>query len=160
MKRYDLHAHDLTCQGEVKMKLYFAYGSNMLQDQMNERCPNHKYFGRGILKGFRWIITERGYANIIKSEKDEVHGVVCRINEEDEASLDKAEGVHKGLYRKENHRVEVEKTSYPCLVYIDPIEAEGRPKDEYVSRINRGVSDADLHPEYVDRYIRKFIPLQ
>jgi gamma-glutamylcyclotransferase (GGCT)/AIG2-like uncharacterized protein YtfP len=144
----------------MQMKLYFAYGSNMLQDQMNERCPNHKYFGHGILKGFRWIITERGYANIIKSEADEVHGVVYRINEEDEASLDKAEGVHKNLYWKEIHRVEVEKTSYPCFLYIDPIKAEGRPKDEYVSRINRGVSDADLHTEYVDRYIRKFIPLQ
>jgi gamma-glutamylcyclotransferase (GGCT)/AIG2-like uncharacterized protein YtfP len=142
------------------MKLYFAYGSNMLQDQMKERCPNHRYFGHGILKGFRWIITERGYANIIRSEADEVHGVVYRINEEDEASLDMAEGVHKGSYWKENHRVEVEKINYPCLVYIDPIEAEGSPKEEYVGRINRGVSDANLHPEYVERYIRKFIPLQ
>ena len=142
------------------MKLYFAYGSNMLQNQMIERCPNHKYFGHGILKGFRWIITERGYANIIKSEADEVHGVVYRINEEDEASLDKAEGVHKGLYWKETHRVEIEKTRYPCLAYVDPITAEGNPIDEYVSRINNGVADAKLHPGYVERYIRKFIPLQ
>jgi len=142
------------------MKLYFAYGSNMLQDQMNTRCPNHKYFGHGILKGFRWIITERGYANIIKSEADEVLGVVYRINKEDEVALDKAEGVHKGLYWKETHRVEIEKTNYPCLVYVDPIIAEGSPMDEYVSRINNGVADAKLHPEYVERYIRKFIPLQ
>jgi gamma-glutamylcyclotransferase (GGCT)/AIG2-like uncharacterized protein YtfP len=160
MKRYDLRTHDLTRQGGVKMKLYFAYGSNMLQDQMNERCPNHKYFGHGILKGFRWIITERGYANIIKSEKDEVHGVVYRINEEDEAALDKAEGVHKNLYWKETHRVEIEKTDYPCLAYVDPIIAEGQAKEEYVGRINRGVSDAELNLEYVERYIRKFIPLQ
>ena len=141
------------------MKLYFAYGSNMLRDQMKERCPNHRYFGHGILKGFRWIITERGYANIIKSEVDEVHGVVYRINEEDEASLDKAEGVHNGLYWKETHRVEVEKTGYPCIAYVDPITAEGSPKDEYVGRINDGVADAELKPEYVERYIRKFIPL-
>ncbi|HIJ88527.1 MAG TPA: gamma-glutamylcyclotransferase [Desulfuromonadales bacterium] len=142
------------------MKLYFAYGSNMLQDQMKERCPGHKYFGHGILKGFRWIITTRGYANIIKSEKDEIHGVVYRINAEDESTLDKAEGVHSGSYWKETLRVEVEKTCYPCLVYVDPIEVEGRPKDEYIGRINRGVSDAELNPEYVERYIRKFIPLQ
>jgi len=141
------------------MQLYFAYGSNMSKEQMNNRCPNHKYFGHGTLKGFRWIITERGYANIIKSEADEVHGVVYKINEEDEASLDKSEGVLKGSYRKETLRIEIEKTNYPCLVYIDPIEAEGSPKEEYVSRINRGVSDAKLYPEYVERYIRKFIPL-
>ena len=142
------------------MKLYFAYGSNMFQDQMNERCPDHKYFGYGILKGFRWIITERGYANIIKSEKDEVHGVVYRINEEDEAALDKAEGVHVGSYRKETHHVEIEKTGYHCFAYVDPIIAVGQAKEEYVSRINNGVADAELNPEYVERYIRKFIPLQ
>jgi gamma-glutamylcyclotransferase (GGCT)/AIG2-like uncharacterized protein YtfP len=144
----------------MKMKLYFAYGSNMSKDQMVERCPNHKYFGHGILKGFRWIISERGYANIIKSEADVVHGVVYRILEEDEESLDTAEGVHKGSYRKETHRVEIEKTGYPCLAYVDPITEEGKPIDEYIGRINRGVSDADLHLEYVERYIRKFVPLQ
>ena len=142
------------------MKLYFAYGSNMLQNQMIERCPNHKYFGHGILKGFRWIITERGFANIIKSEADEVHGVVYRINGEDETSLDKAEGVHKGLYWKETLRVEIEKTGYPCLVYVDPIIAVGQAKEEYVCRINNGVADAELNPDYVKRYIREFIPLQ
>jgi gamma-glutamylcyclotransferase len=54
------------------MKLYFAYGSNMCREQMNKRCPDHQFFGNGILKGFCWIISTRGYANIIKSDADEV----------------------------------------------------------------------------------------
>lgn len=142
------------------MNLYFAYGSNMWREQMDKRCPDHKFFGHGILKGYRWIISARGYANVIQSEGDVVHGVVCRINEEDEASLDKAEGVHNGSYRKEILPIEIEKTNYNCLVYIDPVVTEGEPREEYIGRINRAVADAELPTEYVDRYIRKFIRLQ
>jgi hypothetical protein len=29
--------------------IYFAYGSNLWIDQMNRRCPEHKYIGIGIL---------------------------------------------------------------------------------------------------------------
>jgi cation transport regulator ChaC len=142
------------------MKLYFAYGSNMWQQQMDERCPDHKYFGQGTLRGFRWIISARGYANVIQSDGDEVHGVVYRINEEDETNLDKEEGVHNGSYRKEVLPVRIEDTNdYRCMVYVDPIEAEGAPIEEYIGRINKAVADADLPLEYVDRYIRKFIPL-
>lgn len=143
------------------MKLYFAYGSNMSKEQMNNRCPDHQHFGYGILNGYRWIISERGYANVIKSEGDVVHGVVYRINEDDEAALDKAEGVHKGSYRKEVLSVRVEHTNdFRCMVYVDPVVAEGEPKEEYVGRINRAVADAALPNEYVEQHIRRFITLQ
>jgi len=141
------------------MNLYFAYGSNMWREQMNLRCPGHRYFGYGILKGFRWIITKRGYANIVKSDPDEIHGVVYKITEENEKSLDKHEGVLNGSYQKHVLSIDIEKTRYNCLVYIDPITEEGIPKEEYVDRIIKGIADADLYSEYVDRSIRKYLPM-
>jgi gamma-glutamylcyclotransferase (GGCT)/AIG2-like uncharacterized protein YtfP len=75
------------------MMLYFAYGSNMWREQMIKRCPDHRYIGNGIFQGYRWIISERGYAYIIKSESDEVHGVVYEISDTDEKRLDRYEGV-------------------------------------------------------------------
>jgi cation transport regulator ChaC len=93
------------------------------------------------------------------SEGDVVQGVVYRLNNEDEAALDMAEGVHKGTYRKEVLPVRVEHTNdYRCMVYVDPVVAEGEPKGEYVVRINRAVADAALPDEYVERHIRKFVP--
>lgn len=142
------------------MKLYLAYGSNMWEEQMNKRCPDHLYFGHGILKGYRWIITTRGYANIVKSDADEVHGVVYKVSEEDELRLDEHEGVSEGLYFKEVVPVTIDKTHYECFVYVDPIETEDKPAEEYVARINNGISDAELSPEYVEKYIRKYIPLR
>ncbi|HHT9106064.1 MAG TPA: gamma-glutamylcyclotransferase family protein [Candidatus Wujingus californicus] len=83
------------------MKLYFAYGSNLLLEQLKERCPEHHVISKGILKGYRWIISTRGYVNIVKSKTDEVHGVIYKISESDERSLDCCEGVQGGAYRKE-----------------------------------------------------------
>ncbi|MGD0857612.1 MAG: hypothetical protein ABSA18_17720 [Dehalococcoidia bacterium] len=54
----------------------------------------------------------------------------------------------------------LDKTIYKCLVYIDPTETEGKPEEEYKNRIKSGVADAELIPEYVERYIREFIPYQ
>ncbi len=125
---------------------------------MKDRCPQHRLVGYGILKGYCWIITTRGYANVVKSTSDEVHGVVYEISESDEKSLDELEGVHTGHYRKEMLKIEIEGEDKECLVYIDPVQKEGKPKKEYIGRINKGISDSKLPSEYIDRYIRKFIP--
>lgn len=128
---------------------YFAYGSNLWWQQMRERCPGHRYRGDGVLKGYRWIITTRGYANIVKSETGEVHGKVYELTEADECRLDRYEGVDNGGYRKMTMEVEVEELRLPCLVYVDPVEEEGTPRQEYVERINCGISDSSLPFEYV-----------
>jgi gamma-glutamylcyclotransferase len=144
---------------EEIVKRYFAYGSNLWRKQMEDRCPDHRIIGKGVLKGYRWMISSRGYATIVKSTSDEVHGVVYEISESDEKSLDHYEGVQSGSYRKEMLMVEVEGESRVCLVYVDPVEEEGKPRREYINRINKGISDSKLPPEYIDRYIRKFIPV-
>ncbi|TVY28645.1 hypothetical protein LHYA1_G002340 [Lachnellula hyalina] len=47
--------------------LYFAYGSNLSLTQMASRCPTSTYHALGALRGWKWIIGERGYANIVVS---------------------------------------------------------------------------------------------
>jgi len=49
--------------------LYFGYGSNLWLDQMHQRCPNSSYLGIARLNNFKWIINERGYANVVEIEK-------------------------------------------------------------------------------------------
>ncbi len=140
------------------MKYYFAYGSNLCRGQMQHRCPECQIVGKGLLKGYRWIISTRGYANIVESREDEVHGVIYKISESDERRLDRCEGVDRGDYRKEVVTVESEGQCRECLVYIDPVEQEGEPGEEYIRRVNRGISDSDLPSGYVDCCMRKFVP--
>ena len=137
---------------------YFGYGSNLWLEQMAFRCPEHRVLGLGRLQGYRWFISSRGYANIAVSADDFVLGLVFEISQSDEKSLDKYEGVHRGLYRKENLPVLIGNESLDCLVYVDPVEEEGRPKAEYIARINKGIRDAKLPLEYVERCIRKYVP--
>jgi gamma-glutamylcyclotransferase (GGCT)/AIG2-like uncharacterized protein YtfP len=140
------------------MNLYFAYGSNMWRQQMKKRCPDHQYVGGGSLNDYRWIISSRGYANIVISPREVVYGVVYRISGSDEKKLDSYEGVHSGSYRKEHLSVEINGIPTDCLIYVDPTEGEGSPIDEYIDRINKGIVDADLPAVYVEGVIRKFVP--
>jgi gamma-glutamylcyclotransferase len=135
------------------MRLYFAYGSNLWRQQMQARCPEHRFLGAGILPGYRIIITTNGYANVVKSPSDLVFGSVYAISGTDEDRLDLCEGVRDGLYRKETIEVHTERGLVSCLVYVDPVEEEGAPRDEYVERIKRGIADAKLPPLYVDTYL-------
>ena len=138
--------------------LYFAYGSNLWRHQMILRCPDHREIGAGNLTGWRWIITTRGYASIVKSESDYVLGTVYELSTDDLRNLHRFEGIAQGKYRTEMILVTVDGRNLNCLVYIDPIIEEGQPKVEYVSRINNGILDAEFPDDYVARYLRPFIP--
>lgn len=138
--------------------LYFAYGSNLWRQQMTSRCPEHSEIGAGCLKGWRWIITTRGYASIVESESDFVLGTVYELSEDDMLNLDRFEGVARGNYHKEMIAVEVDGRELSCLLYIDPVVEEGKPKEEYIARINNGIQDAGFPDEYVTRYLRPFVP--
>lgn len=78
---------------------------------MDLRCPTSEYLGIARLNGYKWIINDRGYANVVqvsnhsttedtdeanKGSKEYEHvvfGLVYSLKEEDEKRLDKNEGV-------------------------------------------------------------------
>lgn len=138
---------------------YFAYGSNMHLAQMRRRCPHSALIGMGLLPGYRWIITSRGYASVIPDPEAMVEGVLYLITAEDECRLDRYEGVAQGHYRKQVVRVLGHREEHRALVYRDPVEEEGKPKGAYVGRMNAAIGDAQLSPDYVKHVIRAFIPL-
>ena len=140
-------------------RYYFAYGSNLSKDQMISRCPDSEYLTPGKLLDYRWFIYSRGYANIKYSKEDYVLGELFSLTERDELLLDDCENVHKGLYRKKTLPIHTEGGCFDCLVYVDPIQEVGKPKLEYIERINRGLISAALPIDYVNKYIRPHIPI-
>ncbi|GIZ43912.1 hypothetical protein CKM354_000712400 [Cercospora kikuchii] len=185
--------------------IYFGYGSNLWLHQMRQRCPTSKYLGIARLKGYKWIIYDRGYANIIElSEEEKQHdsndkhdylkevwGLVYSLEHEDERRLDVNEGVAHGAYSKEwiecefwtasSERTVRENTAHSfsyvdegkpdtskkpgkteMLVYINRENArEGKIKEEYVYRMNKGIRDAlkeGVPRQYVEQVLREWIP--
>lgn len=73
------------------------------------RCPTSTYVGIARLAGYKWIINDRGYANVVQTaapdasvdrSDDCVWGVVFELLAEDERRLDINEGV-PNAYTKE-----------------------------------------------------------
>ena len=165
----------------ISKTLYFGYGSNLWKEQMRLRCPSSTYKGVGCLHNYRWIINERGYANVVPSKPSsssshpqEVYGLIYSLGPSDERSLDRNEGVPH-VYGKEMISIQywsatsdepIDISSKPelkaMLVYVDydRIE-EAKPKQEYIHRMNEGIQDAlaaGIPKDYVDTILRRFIP--
>ena len=138
-------------------RLYFAYGSNMGNAQMSQRCPGHSNLGQAILTGYRWIIALDGYANVVPSPGDMVAGVLYRINRDDEKVLDHFEGVHAGDYEKRMLVVSQSRQTVEALVYINSQTGTGRPSAEYTNRLHQAFADAPPGQHYIDRYITPFL---
>jgi hypothetical protein len=160
--------------------IYFGYGSNLWKDQMIKRCPTSSYIGIARLNGYRWLINNRGYANVVqpkpdnKTDVDVVWGLVYSLQPEDEERLDINEGVPYA-YIKEMLTVDYwsatnaskpdtdrEAVETKMLVYIDRKRVKpDRPKKEYIYRMNMGIRDAvaeGMPQNYVDEVMRSFIP--
>jgi hypothetical protein len=131
------------------MHLYFAYGSNLLQSQMTERCPEHRFHSLAKLNDYRFLIGERGYATIEPSIGDCVHGVIYELSQSDEDTLDVREGVAYGSYTKEYlTMIGADGTIPGVLVYVDPRTQPSSPRDDYMARICAGAAGFDLPADY------------
>lgn len=164
--------------------IYFGYGSNLWLHQMSIRCPTSQYLGVARLASYTWLINDRGYANVVESNKTEstateysdvVYGLVFLLEQEDERRLDRNEGVPVA-YTKELLSCDFwpstassrANTSQPpfetkdMLVYIDRNRTTpDKPRDEYVYRMNQGIRDAvkcGVPEQYVQEVMRKYIP--
>ncbi len=114
---------------------------------MREWCPDNVEIGLGKLRDHRWMVTTRGYSNLIDALGEVVYGWVYQISPADEQSLDEKEGP---FYRPRMFAVEVNEKTVQALVYIDAaVKDEGRPKPEYVESMKRGLNDRTLPAEYV-----------
>lgn len=139
------------------MTLYFAYGSNMAVSQMRQRCPECRRLGKASLPGYKWIITTRGYANIVTDEHSTVEGILYELTLDDEEALDRFEGVATGCYYKAIKTISFGEGIVEAMVYIDPIADEGVPQDEYVERMARALTEANLSPHYVAASMIRFL---
>ena len=87
------------------MTLYFAYGSNLLHQRLQRRCPSARPTGTGHAPGWRvgfakysWM-DGSGKATILAEAGAATYGVLYRLVGSDLATLDAIEGVGKGYDR-------------------------------------------------------------
>ena len=132
-------------------KLYIAYGSNLNKRQMRQRCPTARPLGTRLVENCRLVF--RGVADIVHEEGCATPIGLWLINQPDERALDGYEGVHRGLYRKEQLEVEFNGKQRPALVYIMDSEGVYPPTQNYADAIRQGYKDFGLDTKHLDQAI-------
>ena len=130
--------------------LYFAYGSNINQEQMAFRCSDASPTALAYVQNFKFIINEIGVATIIPASGSVVRGVLWQISKSDEDQLDIYEGVSSNLYTKESCNVSVGDENIDALVYIATNSKFGKPRKNYLETIVDGIVSFKADVNWID----------
>lgn len=128
---------------------YFAYGSNMLPEQMLDRCAGAVPLGLASISDHAFLINQRGVATIVPSIDEVVFGVLWSVSVDHLAALDGFEGVAKGNYVRER-RVLNPPVETDAWTYIACHEEPSRPREGYLERVLAGGEHFGLDPSYLD----------
>jgi gamma-glutamylcyclotransferase (GGCT)/AIG2-like uncharacterized protein YtfP len=148
------HFHTLFPNYLFYMTHYFAYGSNMDQEQMNKRCPDAVLIGTATLKGYKLSFTifspkrSCGCADITLSPKEYVHGLLYQMNDRDMKLMDKFEG-HPKHYRRIYVAVETTGKDVSAFSYevVNKIDGQ-RPSKHYLGLIKQAAEKFDFPKKY------------
>ena len=126
--------------------LYFAYGSNLHQEQMKKRCSGCKYLKKYILQDYRLTFrSDLCVADIEYKKGSSVQGALYEITTKDESCLDKYEDFpilykkHYFLYygKKVMTYTMTKKTSFKF------------PTERYLNVVKQGYKDCELNYSYL-----------
>jgi cation transport regulator ChaC len=137
---------------------YFAYGSNLARDRMEERTGRIREERRARLDGYRIAFNKRdtdgtGKANIIPDQTGTVWGVVYRCSPQALADMDRHEGVSGGHYHRQQICVRVDSgDELEAVTYVAGkafIDDSLTPSPEYLQIILRGAREHGLPDDYI-----------
>jgi len=139
------------------MNYYFAYGSNINEQQMRKRCPESKLFGKGFLCDYQLDFTisdpERwgggGCADVVSMPGGKVWGLIYEMGDKDEISLDNAEG---SRYRKIYKEIDIgngKKIKAFLYEVIDKAPFK-KPSNKYLRNIKNGALEHKFNEEYIN----------
>jgi gamma-glutamylcyclotransferase (GGCT)/AIG2-like uncharacterized protein YtfP len=139
---------------------YFAYGSNMNWQQMQDRCPSAMFCGTALLPDHRLAFTRRstkrgcGVADALPEKGRGVWGVVYEISKSDLTRLDVSEGYKEGreknAYFRREYIVLLKDNALTVYIYFaDRIPDPPLPNSTYKNLILSGARHWHLPETYI-----------
>ncbi len=117
---------------------YIAYGSNMVREQMDYRCPDAKLIGTGYISGARLEFYLHATVEKTGDMRNRVPVAVWEISAADEKRLDRYEG-YPSYYVKEEWPVRMDDGSeIKGMIYIMKLIRNAPPQHSYY----QGIVDA------------------
>jgi len=140
---------------------YFAYGSNMTEENLRQRVPSANRIGAARLDGYRIAFTRRsartqsGVADIVADPDFSVWGVVFELEDAELPGLARKEGLNLNppAYRRRDVMVQLRGSSAPtkALTYTvaTPSDHEIVPSLRYLNSMIDAISAAKIN-KYAD----------
>jgi hypothetical protein len=144
---------------------YFAYGSNMLAERLQKRCPSATVISVAIATGWSLDFSKKsidgsGKATIFSTKSGSVYGVVFEIAKSEMDALDKAEGCGFGYERNDAFTISII-DSTDTIDAVTYIASSGHrddklfPYDWYKELVLTGAKKNRLPPEHIS-FLNKF----
>jgi len=140
--------------------LYFAYGSNMDEPQMKNRCPESSLVGVAVLDGYCLGYTRYaesrsgGVADIVSAPGSSVWGLVYTVTVKDLELLDNYEG--KAYARmKVNVKLLDGRTVEAEVYYVITKQDYTKPSDEYRGILLKAARKHRFPEEYIAQNIMR-----
>jgi gamma-glutamylcyclotransferase (GGCT)/AIG2-like uncharacterized protein YtfP len=133
------------------VRLLFAYGSNLAEDQMEQWCPRYEFLGPACLEGFRLEFRRRsirwqgGAADVVEADGEAVWGALYELPDGELERLDHKEAAGDA-YRRREVTVEQAGERRSAVVYevIDKEPTEATPAPAYGEAMLRGAAERGL----------------
>jgi len=135
---------------ERDARFYFAYGSNINQEQMAFRCNDALPAAVAYVQNSNFVINSSGVATIIPASGLVVRGVLWQISKSDENELHICEGVSSNLYTKEICAVSVVNENADSSVYIATNSEFGSSRKNCLETTIDGIVSSNVHEEWLD----------
>lgn len=105
----------------------------MSAHQMRARCPGSRPAGVAELANWRFIITRRGTANIVRARGSRLFGTLGHCLPQHLATLDRYEAVRLRVYRRRTVVVTLaDGRRRHAIVYVSSLHQTGRARREYL----------------------------
>ena len=127
---------------------YFAFGSNMDEQQMKNRKAEFAERQNGVMANWKLVFNKinrkkegSGYANIVPEYGSIVEGIIYKVSEDAIRILDDWEGVPIAYHKKTMLVENSNKKSVDCIIYIanhSKTDNSLKPERKYLDHLLEG----------------------
>lgn len=135
----------------------FAYGTNILEEEMHVHCPNAIFRGFGVLQGYTLSFcgyTEHAVANLRKQKGASINVAVWEMSPEDYYTIDNFEKFPY-LYKREKVSVQLYGEKIKGNVYVLKQNLPSNmPSEEYLNFLKDCYKRAKLSLDVINNAIQ------
>jgi len=137
---------------------FFAYGTNISQDELNKHCPGAVLIGYGMLNNY--MLEFRGYtghaiAQICKKKGEVLPVAIWELPPESRYTIENYEKFPY-LYKRQKAKAVLRGQKVTGIIYINKQDLPvSEPDEKYLAVLRQAYKQADFDEYYIDSALQR-----